>query len=353
MTNALQKPDTVKGILSLDQYKARFTEVLGRRAPQFMASICNLSTQAGFDDCAPLSIIASGFVAATLDLPVDRNLGFAWVVPYRDRRSNRKLAQFQIGYKGIIQLALRSGQYKRMNALPINAEAYNGLDDIGEPVIEWKKVDETKEPVGYAVGWQLVNGFVKVAYWSKEKVVSHARRYSRAVNDGPWKTHFDEMALKTVIRNELSKWGILSIEMQTAMRHDQGTQTDIDEPVIHVDSTAEPLEAVIGDFPSAENQDADFGPMPHKPLPDAVAKAQPPKSAEPELPPNKKLEALLEEWGHSFDTLVKWCKATGNYDDADSCASFEDFPNDIAQRLIRAKVGLKRGLDQVSTAKVS
>ncbi len=242
-----KKPETLKDFLSLPAYKGRFEEILGKRAAQFMASITNyasLSKQVA--ECEPRSVIASAFIAATLDLPIDKNLGFAWIVPYAGK------AQFQMGFRGYVQLALRSGQYQAFNARIINAEAFVGYDKaVGDPIIAWDKVDEDKPAVGYAVAWRLTNGFVKTAFWSVEKVTAHASRYSQAFkkkrNDSPWTTHFDKMALKTVIANELKAWGILSIELQTAIEHDQGSQEDIGSPVKHDDGTLAVFDNTAGE----------------------------------------------------------------------------------------------------------
>jgi recombination protein RecT len=223
-------PETLQSLLAQDKYRKRFEQVLADRAPQFISSI--LSLGATMPDVEPRSILASAAIAASLDLPVDKNLGFAWIIPYR--KGDRKFASFQMGARAYVQLALRTAQYKRMNAKPVNAEALNGYDNIGEPVIDWNKLDETKEPVGYVFAFSLVNGFTKTCYWSKSKVEDHARKYSQAYRagyDSPWKTHFSAMALKTVIANELRHWGILSVEMQMAFREDLGMHKDIDTEV--------------------------------------------------------------------------------------------------------------------------
>lgn len=224
---------TVKSLLQRQDYQNRFREILGERAPQFCASVVNVSRDQNIAKCEPASVLAAAVVAATLDLPVDRNLGFAWIVPYKDQ------ASFQLGAKGYIQLALRSGQYARMNARVVNAEAFGGYDEVGEPIILWGKIDESKPPVGYAFAWKLVTGFSKTCYWSKERVEAHAKQYSQSFRGGyksPWTTHFNEMAIKTVLKNELADWGILSIQMQTAIRHDQGVQRDIESEVVYVDN---------------------------------------------------------------------------------------------------------------------
>lgn len=226
---------TVRNLLEKDNYKARFSEILGKRAPQFMASIVQVSSDSSLKNCEAKSIVAAACTAATLDLPIDKNLGFSHIVPYGDK------AQFQIGYKGFIQLALRSGQFKSMRDAKINKEAFIGFDEItGDPMIDWSKLDESKEPIGYAFAWRLLNGFGKVVFWSKAEVEAHAKRFSQAyrakANRSPWMTDFDAMALKTVIKNALAKWAPLSLEMQTAMAHDQGAQADLDADVIYDDN---------------------------------------------------------------------------------------------------------------------
>lgn len=239
-TQSLAKRDTLEGILARPAIADRFKQVLGQRAPQFMSSIISLGR--GMPDVEPKSIVASCMQAATLDLPIEKNLGFAWVIPYKS--GGTKYAQFQMGFKGYVQLALRTGRYERMNACPINKEAYKGRDSVGEPVIDWDALDETKEIVGYAFGFKLVSGFTKVVYWTKAKVVAHAQRYSRAYRnrdaDSVWEKEFDKMALKTVIGNTLSDWGILSVEWQMARRLDQGIVKDIDAEVEFLDNDPPP-----------------------------------------------------------------------------------------------------------------
>lgn len=232
---AKQEHVTLKSLLKDSLYQKRFEEILGKRAPQFVSSVLSVGGSLGAD-CEPTSIIASAMTAATLDLPVDKNLGFAWIVPYKS--NGKKSAQFQMGYKGYIQLGLRTGQYERMNARVINAEAFQGWDEVGEPIIDWSQIDETKPPVGYVFAFKLVNGFTKIAYWPKERVEAHAKRYSQSYKgkcSSPWDTNFDSMALKTVVKNELSKWGILSIEMVKAIRHDQGIQDSLDGDLKYLD----------------------------------------------------------------------------------------------------------------------
>ncbi len=237
----------VKLALSQPAFAKRFEEILGKRAPQFMASIVSVAGSLP-EDTEPTSIVTSAIVAATLDLPINKDLGFAWIVPYKVKGIRK--AQFQMGYKGFVQLALRSGQYHRINARAINEEALGGFDEIGEPVIDWSKIDSSKPAAGYAVAWRLVNGFTKVCFWSRGRVEAHAKRYSQSYSSGydsPWTTNFDEMAIKTVIKNELSDWGILSIEMQRAAKFDQATVIDVDSEAV-----AYPDREQLPDVPRAE-----------------------------------------------------------------------------------------------------
>lgn len=253
-TTLATRPESVKDFLALPSYKERFAEVLKGRAPQFMASIVAVSQLPGLRDCEPRSIIGAAMTAATLDLAVNPTLGQAYVVAYNDGQ-NGKVAQFQIGYKGLIQLALRSGQYKRLNAGPVSDGAFKGFDLVGEPILDFTMMDPDAEVVGYFCAFETLNGFQKITYWTRKQVERHATRFSKAFQkgwSGPWKSDFDAMATKTVIKAALTKWGIMSIELQKAAVHDQGVQTDVDADVKFVDQpdpaeeSDKPLEAAPG-----------------------------------------------------------------------------------------------------------
>lgn len=208
------KPVEVKNILANVNVQKRFQEILGKKAAGFMASLINVSN-GKLKGIEPYSVVSSAMIAATLDLPIDPNLGFTWIVPYK------KKAQFQMGYKGFVQLGLRTGQYKNINAISIykgQLKSWNPLTEKIELNFENK---ESNEVIGYAAYFSLVSGFEKYVYWSKEEVITHAKRFSKAFNDGPWQTNFNRMAEKTVLKNTLSKWGILSIDMQLALQADQ------------------------------------------------------------------------------------------------------------------------------------
>lgn len=238
----------IKGMLAQDNIKLRFNDVLGKKAPQFMASIVNVvAASPQLMKCQPNSIMAAAFVAASFDLPIDSNLGFAALVPYDksfiDPKTGQwakvKLAQFQIMYKGFIQLAIRSGYYKRMNYAVVyqdELKSYNPItgeiefvDDFSQCTLRAQGVEETV--AGYYARFELTVGYVQELFMSKQAVDNHARKYSQSYRSdiskdekkSKWSTDFEAMALKTVIKQLLSKWGILSIEMQKAITDDQKT----------------------------------------------------------------------------------------------------------------------------------
>ena len=238
----------VKNILGEENVKKKFQEVLGKKAPQFMASIVNVvSATPALKKCDPNSIIASAFVAASFDLPIDSNLGFAAIVPYDKSFRNPatgewekvKLAQFQVMYKGFIQLAIRTGEYEKMHCSAVFQDEiidYNPISGECRFVTDFttcsQRVNgETDNIVGYYAWFRLKAGYTKELYMSKSEILNHAKKYSQAYrydlsdnkNSSKWSTDFDAMALKTVIKLILSKWGILSIEMQKAIQDDQKT----------------------------------------------------------------------------------------------------------------------------------
>ncbi|MEK5083165.1 MULTISPECIES: recombinase RecT [Bacillus] len=244
---AQQQGTTMKGLLSSPAVMNRFEEVLGKRASQFTASILSLyNGEKMLQKAEPMSVISSAMVAATLDLPVDKNLGYAWIVPYGGR------AQFQLGYKGYIQLALRTGQYKFINCIPVHEGELQKWNPLTEEIeIDFEK-RESDAVIGYAAYFELLNGFRKTVYWTKAQVEKHKKKFSKS--DFGWKNDWDAMALKTVLKAILSKWGILSVEMQKAVIED-------DEARERIDITDEMSEPEIIDAEVSEEktsaQDAD------------------------------------------------------------------------------------------------
>lgn len=238
---------TMKGLLSSPAVMNRFEEVLGKRASQFTASILSLyNSENTLQKAEPMSVISSAMVAATLDLPVDKNLGYAWIVPYKGR------AQFQLGYKGYIQLALRTGQYKSINCIPVHKGELQKWNPLTEEIeIDFEK-RESDAVIGYAAYFELLNGFRKTVYWTKAQVEKHKKKFSKS--DFGWGKDWDAMALKTVLKSMLSKWGILSVEMQKAVIEDNEERERIDI----TDAMAEPeiIDAEAPEEkPSAQNAD--------------------------------------------------------------------------------------------------
>jgi recombination protein RecT len=234
------KEMTLAALLKAPAYASRFKEVLGEKAPQFVSSL--MSIGASMPTVDPRSILGSAMVAAVLDLPIERNLGLAWIIPYKQNLKNAdgtwgtvQRAQFQMGYKGYVQLALRSGQFARIHATAINREVFQGNDEFGEPELDFDQLDPAKDTWGYFFGFKLTTGLTKRVVWTKEQVLKHAERYSQSYRAGSdiWKEHFEPMALKTVISNTIRKWCPLSVQMQTALRSDHGVIVDVDaEPVM-------------------------------------------------------------------------------------------------------------------------
>jgi recombination protein RecT len=221
-----QNVKSLRNLAESPAYLNRFKQVLNDRAPQFIASLVQVVSSSSYlAKCDPNTIMAAAITAAALDLPIDKNLGFAHIVPYKDQ------AQFQIGYKGFVQLAVRTGQYRFLNCCVVRKGELVKYDELsGEVVIDPSK-RESEESVGYAAYFKLMNGYEHAEYWTRQDVEEHARKFSQAYKsnyDTPWKTNFDAMALKTVIKSLLSHWGIMSIEMQRALTNDQGVRKSVD-----------------------------------------------------------------------------------------------------------------------------
>jgi recombination protein RecT len=220
---------SVSSILSQDLVKARFTEILGKSANAFVSSIISATkSNPSLAECEPDSVISSAVIAATLNLPIQSNLGFAHIVPYK--KDGVPVAQFQMGYKGFIQLALRTAQYKTINASEIYEGELIKHDRItGDVELDTNKKKSNKV-IGYVAYFKLLNGFEKMLYMTREQLESHGGKYSKSYANkyGRWQQDFDSMALKTVIKLLLSKYGILSVDMQTAIITDQSVIKDAD-----------------------------------------------------------------------------------------------------------------------------
>lgn len=248
---------SVKQLMTQDLFKSKFEDVLGDRAPQFIASMVNMvGNDKNLAECDSVSIISSCLVAATLDLPIDKNLGYAWVVPYRDKGVRK--AQFQMGYRGYVQLALRSGQYKSINVIDV----HEGELVEFNPLTEELKIDFNKKisnkVVGYAAYFELLNGFKKTEYWDMQRILEHKNKFSKS--DFGWKNDFDAMARKTVLRSLLSHWGILSVQMQTAVSNDIAATDTFGEsagPLVTEDGEIIDIESVDLGQPEGDSDGAE------------------------------------------------------------------------------------------------
>ena len=232
VANKNQKPATLQSMVTSAGIRERFNDVLGKKAPAFISSLISVANNSDMLAKAdPTTVITAGIMAATLDLPINQNLGFAYIVPFYNGKKRITEAQFQMGYKGYVQLAMRTGQYKTINA----SEIYEGeIKSRNRLTGEFELGERTSDKVvGYIAYFRLVNGFEKYLYMTKEEVEAHAKKYSQTYKKGfgLWITDFDSMSIKTVLKRLLSKYGILSVEMHnmaTALSNDGAVIRDKD-----------------------------------------------------------------------------------------------------------------------------
>ena len=284
-----KKPAPFSAVISSDGYKKLINNALRdpKRANRFVASITSaVSANPALQACDAATIVSAGLLGESLELSPSPVLAQFYMVPYNDRKNNRTVAQFQLGVAGYKQLAIRSGQYLDIDAIEIREGEYKGRNkETGKPMFEFIEDDTIRESapiIGYLAYFELLNGFKKQVYFSHEKMLNHADRYSMAFSrqkyeelqagkipqsemwkySSPWYTGFSGMALKTVLRQLLSKWGILSIEMQTALTSDMGTIRE-DGTVDYVDNSVDydpaPVTGEVIDIPQeAEDPTAGF-----------------------------------------------------------------------------------------------
>jgi recombination protein RecT len=217
----IEKSLTVKQMAQSETIKKKFSDMLGKRANQFLVSVIGVVQQnTMLQKADPNSIFMAAATAASLDLPVDSNLGFSYIVPYNTKGLIK--AQFQIGAKGFIQLAIRSGQFKYINSSDVReGEILRNNRLTGQIEFDWKNERDQLPIVGYVSYFKLSNGFESTLYMTVEELQKHGRKYSKSYDTGNWTTNFPSMALKTVTKLNLSKNAPLSVEMQTAIQSDQ------------------------------------------------------------------------------------------------------------------------------------
>lgn len=252
-----QKPKmSLTAYLTHDAVKEQINKVIGGKdGDKFISSIVSaVQTNPTLQECTNQSILSGALLGQSLNLSPSPQLGQYYLVPYNNK--GVKEAQFQLGYKGMVQLAIRSGQYKRLNALAIKEGELIKYDPLNEE-IEVKLIDdelarERAKTIGYYAMYELINGFKKSMYWSRQKMEAHAMRYSKGYQAKKgytfWEKDFDGMALKTMYRRLLST-APMSIEMQTAYEKDMAVIRS-DNTVEYVDNADYEPTAVNGSNPS-------------------------------------------------------------------------------------------------------
>ncbi len=251
--------------LTQDAVKDQINKVIGgKNGTRFITAIISaVNNNEQLQQCTNQSILSAALLGESLNLSPSPMLGYYYLVPFNDRNKG-KVAQFQIGYKGLIQLAIRSGQYKKINVMAIKEGELEYFDPLNEDikvnlmVSDWNAREKAKT-IGYYATFELTNGFKKSIYWSKEHMEAHAEQYSMGYKAKKgytfWEKDFDAMAYKTMLRQLLSKWGIMSTEMMSAI--------DSDEAVINEDGTKTYVETEeIIDAPAAEPKQEEKKPEP-------------------------------------------------------------------------------------------
>ncbi len=210
-----------------------------KRRQRFVAGITSaVSVNPLIQDCDPATVLSAALLGESLELSPSPQLGQYYMVPFNDKNRG-KIATFILGYKGYIQLAIRSGQYRKLNVIAIKKGELVSYDPLNEEIqvdlIKDEQTREIAETIGYYAMFEYTNGFRKTLYWSKAKMEAHALKYSMGYRAKKgytfWEKDFDGMAYKTMLRQIISKWGVMSIEMRTAFEND--------DSVINEDGSAE------------------------------------------------------------------------------------------------------------------
>lgn len=261
-------------------YKTLINRTLGdpKKATRFVTAISSaVATNPALQECDAATIVSAGLLGETLNLSPSPQLGQYYLVPFKDRKNNRTTAQFQLGYRGMLQLAQRSGEYKRINAMAVKEgeliryDAF--MDEIELKYIEDEEQRQSLPTIGYFAMFEYHNGFRKVLYWSKAKMEQHALTYSQGYRAKKgytfWEKDFDAMGIKTMLRQLLSKWGMMSLEMQKAYEADGGVLNQ-DGSIDYVDTVEaapqpEPVPVAEEVVQEAQQQP---DPIPEPPMPD-------------------------------------------------------------------------------------
>ena len=279
VNNSLQKKQKNTGIaayLSQDAVKNKINEVIGgKNGQRFISAIVSATTNnPQLQECGNGSILSAALLGESLNLSPSPQLGQYYFVPFNDKKKGM-VAQFQLGYKGYIQLAIRSGQYKKLNVLAIKEGELIRFDPLNEEIevklIEDEDEREEAQTIGYYAMFEYTNGFKKAMYWSRKKMEAHALKYSQGYAADKrkgtawtfWSKDFDGMAYKTMLRQLISKWGIMSIEMQSAIDadmaviNDDGTKDYVDNEPLTIDADAVVIEHDADEADESEPEPAE------------------------------------------------------------------------------------------------
>lgn len=249
--------------LTGDAVKNQINSIVGgKNGTRFISAVVSaVNNNPALQECTNQSILSAALLGESLNLSPSPQLGQYYMVPFDDKEKG-KVAQFQLGYKGYIQLAIRSGQYKKLNVLSIKEGELIRFDPLNEEIevqlIEDEEQREHAETIGYYAMFEYVNGFRKALYWSKKKMEAHALKYSKGYASDKrkgtawtfWSRDFDGMAYKTMLRQLISKWGIMSIDMVTAL--------DADMAVIRDDGTKDYVDNVESEVIEAEPAESEM-----------------------------------------------------------------------------------------------
>ena len=276
--NSLAKQKKSNGLtayLTQDAVKNQINSVIGgKNGDRFISSIVSaVNTNQELQSCTNQSILSAALLGNSLGLSPSPQLGQYYMVPFNDKTKG-KVAQFQLGYKGYLQLAMRSGQYKKLNVLAIKNGELVRYDPLNEEIevnlIEDDTVRENTETIGYYAMFEYTNGFKKTLYWSKKKMEEHALKYSQAYAADKrkgtahtfWVKDFDSMAYKTMLRQLISKWGIMSIDMMTAFDKDMAVinqdgssyYVDNQEGEINEDTVIDAVPDDVGEYSTEQEE---------------------------------------------------------------------------------------------------
>lgn len=233
---AVAQKQGIASFLSSEKVKENVINVVGKDDSQrFISSVVSaVQTNPDLAKCTNQSILSAALLGHSLNLPQSPQMGFFYMVPFNNKNKGVTEAQFQMSYKGLLQLAMRSGQYQKINVSSIKEGELKSYDPITEtfefaPITDYEKRQDLPT-IGYYAYFVLNNGFKKEIYWSKERMDAHAKRYSMSYkkgwNSSIWVTDFDAMAYKTLIRQLIGKWGIMSVDMETAYRSDMAVMDE-------------------------------------------------------------------------------------------------------------------------------